>query len=39
MIENPKSPLYPGQKGNAIKEIVQPVSGKAVIPKSVNSGS
>ena len=35
--KNPKSPLYPGQKGNAIKEIVQPVSGESVIPKSVNS--
>src|SRR5262245_22028631 len=35
--KNPKSPLYPGQKGNAIKEIVKPISGEPVIPKSVNS--
>jgi nicotinamidase-related amidase len=35
--KNPKSPLYPGQKGNEIKEIVKPVSGEPVIPKNVNS--
>ena len=34
---NPKSPLYPGQNGNAIKNIVKPIDGEPVIPKNVNS--
>jgi nicotinamidase-related amidase len=34
---NPKSPLYPGQPGNDIKEIARPAGGEAVLRKSVNS--
>lgn len=38
MSRNVKSPLYPGQPGNEIKDIVKPLSGEAVFHKSVNSG-
>ncbi|HEU4962760.1 MAG TPA: cysteine hydrolase family protein [Bacilli bacterium] len=34
---NPASPLYPGQPGHEIKEIVQPLPGEPVVQKSVNS--
>lgn len=34
---NPKSRLAPGQPGNAIKEIVQPIGNEPVIAKKVNS--
>jgi nicotinamidase-related amidase len=34
---NPKSRLAPGQPGNAIKKIVEPVGNEPVIPKKVNS--
>lgn len=37
MSRNPSSPLFPGQPGNEIKEIVAPVAGEPVLPKSVNS--
>lgn len=34
---NPDSPLYPGKKGNEIKEIVAPLSNEIVLQKSTNS--
>lgn len=34
---NPKSPLYPGKKGNAIKQIVAPIEGEPIFEKTVNS--
>jgi nicotinamidase-related amidase len=34
---NPKSRLAPGQPGNAIKKIVEPIGNEPVIPKKVNS--
>lgn len=33
----PESPLYPGKKGNEIKEIVAPLKNEIVIQKSTNS--
>lgn len=35
--KNPKSPLRPGQPGNAIKQIVAPGPDEPVIPKTENS--
>jgi nicotinamidase-related amidase len=35
--KNPKSPLRPGQPGNAIKQIVAPRPDEPVIPKTENS--
>ncbi|MEW6211714.1 MAG: cysteine hydrolase family protein [Acidobacteriota bacterium] len=37
MSRNPESPLYPGQRGNEIKEVVKPLPGELVIEKCVNS--
>ncbi|OWP55319.1 MAG: cysteine hydrolase [Thermoplasmatales archaeon B_DKE] len=37
MSRNPKSPLFPGQAGNEIKEIVRPIDDEKVFTKSVNS--
>lgn len=37
MSGNPKSPLYPGQRGNEIKDIVKPLTGETIFHKSVNS--
>ncbi|MBM7692707.1 nicotinamidase-related amidase [Peribacillus deserti] len=34
---NPNSPLFPGQDGCEIKELVLPLEGEAVIQKNVNS--
>lgn len=34
---NPRSPLFPGQKGNEIKDIVAPALGEPVLGKSVHS--
>ena len=34
---NPKSPLYPGKAGQAIKQIVYPKEGEWVIQKTTNS--
>jgi nicotinamidase-related amidase len=34
---NPKSKLAPGQPGNAIQDVVKPLSSEAVIQKNVNS--
>jgi len=34
---NPKSPLYPGQDGNEIKELVKPRNDEKVFIKHVNS--
>ncbi|MEM0156081.1 MAG: cysteine hydrolase family protein [Thermoplasmataceae archaeon] len=38
MSKNAKSPLYPGQSGNEIKDIVKPLVSEKVFHKSVNSG-
>lgn len=35
--KNPKSPLRPNYVGNEIKEIVKPIPGEPVIPKTENS--
>ncbi len=37
MSKNPISPLYPGQSGNEIKDVVKPVAGEYIFHKSVNS--
>lgn len=37
MSTNPKSPLYPGQPGNEIKDAVKPLPGEPLIRKSVHS--
>ncbi len=34
---NPDSPLFPGKDGNAIKDIVAPLSNETVIQKNTNS--
>jgi nicotinamidase-related amidase len=34
---NPKSKLYPGQSGNEIQDVVQPLPTEPVISKNVNS--
>jgi nicotinamidase-related amidase len=35
---HPESPLWPGQPGNAIKDVVAPLPGEPVLHKNVNSG-
>lgn len=35
--ENPASPLFPGQPGNAIQAAVAPLAGEPVFEKNVNS--
>ena len=37
MSRNPKSPLFPGQTGNEIKDIVRPIGEEKVFAKNVNS--